>query len=198
MYLMTGRNPKVVRTNRNSKIILMDLILLLVGRNKILQVPASSATGARRPTPRSMRMSAKQGQASVMAVVPLDITRYLVRSQVTSHRNPILIHRILISTGRMNIVAVVEGTPLEADERGLPKTYEPLKMMNVHSGRNPPEKPVIIEFSCGLTRLSINRKQPLMTDPGTDANAMNKQTFDKLFPQVELEESAFSSIVAIV
>ena len=69
------RNPKVVRTNRNSKIILMVLILLLAVRNKILQVQASCATNARNPTPRDMKMSAKQGMSSVMGEVPLDITR---------------------------------------------------------------------------------------------------------------------------
>ena len=89
------------------------------GRNKILQVPASSVTSARRPTPRDMRMSAKQGQPSEM--------------------------------GRMNVAAVVKGAALGADfvdERGLPKTYEPPKMTNVLSGRNPSEKPVVIEFGC--------------------------------------------------
>ena len=93
----------------------------------------------------------------------------------------------------MNVVAV-KGAPLEADffdERGLPKTYELPKMMNVLSGRNPPKKRVIIEFGCGLTSLSINRKLPLMADTGADTNAINKQTFDKLLPEVELDESTF-------
>ena len=131
------------------------------GRNKILQVPANSVTSTRRPTPRDMRMSAKQGQPSEM--------------------------------GRMNVAAVVKGAALGADfvdERGLPKTYEPPKMMNVLSGRNPSEKPVVIEFGCSLTPLSINRKLSL-TDTGADANAINKKTFDELFLDVELEESTF-------
>ena len=69
------RNPRVTRTSKNSKIILMILVLLLAGRNKILQVQASCATDGRSPTPRDMKMSAKQGMPSVMDVVPLDITR---------------------------------------------------------------------------------------------------------------------------
>ena len=132
------------------------------GRNKILQVPASSVTSVRRPTPMGMRMSAKQGQPSKM--------------------------------GRMNVAAAVKGAALDADffdERGLPKTYEPPKMMNVLSGRNPSEKPVVIEFGCGLTPLSIDRKLSLMTDTGADANAINKKTFNELFPDVESEESTF-------
>ena len=74
----------------------MPLILLLAVRNRILQVQASCATDARNPTPRDMRMSAKQELSSVMDVALLAITKQLVRSQVTSHRNHILIHRILI------------------------------------------------------------------------------------------------------
>ena len=47
-------------------------------------------------------------------------------------------------------------------------------MMNVLSGRNPPEKPVIIEFS-------TNTKLPLIADTGADVNAINKQTLISCF-----------------
>ena len=50
---------------------------------------------------------------------------------------------------------------------------------------------MMIEFGCGLTPLSIDRKLPLLIDTGADANAINKKTFDQLFPEVELEESSF-------
>ena len=43
----------------NSSLILMCLVLLLVDRNRILQVPRSSATDARNPTPKGMRKSAR-------------------------------------------------------------------------------------------------------------------------------------------
>ena len=49
----------------------------------------------------------------------------------------------------------------------------------------------MIEFGCGLTPLSIDRKLTLQVDTGADANAINKKTFDQLFPEVELEESTF-------
>ena len=94
----------------------------------------------------------------------------------------------------MNIAAAVKGAPLEMvffNEKGLPKTYEPPRVMNVLSGKNPPEKPIMIEFGCGLTPFSIDRKLPLMVDTDADANAINKKTFDKLFPEVELKESTF-------
>ena len=59
------------------------------------------------------------------------------------------------STGRMNIAAAVGGTPSEADffdEQGLLKEYQP-KNMNVLSGTSS-DKPIMIEFGCGLTPLS--------------------------------------------
>ena len=96
------------------------------------------------------------------------------------------------STGRMNIAAAVRGTPSEADffdEQGLLKEYQP-KNMNVLSGTSS-DKPIMIEFGCGLTPLSFNRKLILQVDTGADANAINKKTFDQLFPEVELEESTF-------
>ena len=49
----------------------------------------------------------------------------------------------------------------------------------------------MIEFGCGLTPLSFDRKLVMQADTGADANAINKRTFDELFPDVELEESTF-------
>ena len=69
------KKSRVTRTSRNFKLILTVLILLLAVRNKILQVQTSCATDARKPTPRDMKMSAKQGMSNVMDVVLLDITR---------------------------------------------------------------------------------------------------------------------------
>ena len=92
----------------------------------------------------------------------------------------------------MNIAAAVGDTPSEADffdEQGLLKEYQP-KNMNVLSGTSS-DKPIMIEFGCGLTPLSFNRKLILQVDTGADANAINKKTFDQLFPEVELEESTF-------
>ena len=92
----------------------------------------------------------------------------------------------------MNVAAAVRGNPSEADffdEQGLLKEYQP-KVMNVLSGISS-DKPIMIEFGCGLTPLSIDRKLTLQVDTGADANAINKKTFDQLFPEVELEESTF-------
>ena len=94
------------------------------------------------------------------------------------------------STGRMNIASAVEEPALQADffdEKGLLKEYQP-KSMYVLSGTSD-DKPIMIEFGCGLTPLSFDRKLILQADTGADINAINKRTFDELFPDVELEES---------
>ena len=94
------------------------------------------------------------------------------------------------STGRMNIASAVEEPALQADffnEKGVLKEYRP-KSMYVLSGTSD-DKPIMIEFGCGLTPLSFNRKLTLQADTGADMNAINKKTFIELFPDVELEES---------
>ena len=96
------------------------------------------------------------------------------------------------STGRMNIASAVEEPALQADffdEKGVLKEYHP-KSMYVLSGTSN-EKPIMIEFGCGLTPLSFDRKLTLQADTGADANAINKKTFNEIFPDVELEESTY-------
>ena len=94
------------------------------------------------------------------------------------------------STGKMNIASAVEEPALQADffdEIGLLKEYQP-KSMNVLSGTSN-DKAFMIEFGCGLTPLSFDRKLTLQIDTGEDANAINQKTFNEVFPDVELEES---------
>ena len=96
------------------------------------------------------------------------------------------------STGRMNIASAVEEPALQADffdEKGLLKEYQ-LKSMNVLAGTSN-DKPIMIEFGCGLAPLSFDRKLTLQADTGADANAINKKTFNEVFPDVELEESTY-------
>ena len=94
------------------------------------------------------------------------------------------------STGRMIIASAVEEPALQADffdEKGVLKEYRP-KSMCVLSGTSD-DKPIMIEFGCGLTPLSFDRKLTLQADTGADMNAINRKTFIELFPDVELEES---------
>ena len=92
----------------------------------------------------------------------------------------------------MNIASAVEEPALQADffdEKGLLKEYQP-KSMHVLSGTSN-DKPIMIEFGCGLTPLSFDRKLTLQADTGADTNAINKKTFNEIFPDVELEESTY-------
>ena len=92
----------------------------------------------------------------------------------------------------MNIASAVEEPAIQADffdEKELLKEYEP-KSIHVLAG-TPNDKPIMIEFGCGLTPLSFDRKLTLQADTGADANAINKKTFSEVFPDVELEESRY-------
>ena len=92
----------------------------------------------------------------------------------------------------MNIASAVEEPAIQADffdEKGVLKEYKP-KSMYVLSG-TPNDEPIMIEFGCGLTPLSFDRKLTLQADTGADANAINKKTFNEIFPDVELEESTY-------
>ena len=94
------------------------------------------------------------------------------------------------STGRMNIASTVKEPALQADffdEKGLLKEYQP-KSIHVLSGTSS-DKPIMIEFGYGLTPISFDRQLTLQVDTGAEANAINKKTFNRLFPDVELEES---------
>ena len=92
----------------------------------------------------------------------------------------------------MNIASAVEEPALQADffdEKGVLKEYQP-KSMYVLAGTSN-DKPIMIEFGCGLTPLSFDRKLTLQADTGADANAINKKTFNEIFPDVKLEESTY-------
>ena len=94
------------------------------------------------------------------------------------------------STGRMSIASAVGEPALQADffnEKGLLKEYH-LKSMYVLSSTSN-DKPIMIEFDCGLKPLSFDRKLTLQVDTGADMNAINKETFNEIFPDAELEES---------
>ena len=92
--------------------------------------------------------------------------------------------------GKMNIASAVEEPALQADffdEKGVLKEYKPKSMYVLSSTSD--DKPIMVEFHCGLTPLSFDRKLTLQADTGADMNAINKKTFTELFPDVELEET---------
>ena len=94
------------------------------------------------------------------------------------------------SAGKMNIATAVKEPALQADffdEKGLPKEYQPKSMYVLTSASD--DEPIMVEFDCGLTPLSFDRKLVLQADTGADMNAINRKTFNAVFPDVELEES---------
>ena len=62
--------------------------------------------------------------------------------------------------------------------------------MNMLSSKINPSKALIIEFGCGMKATSIDRKLPLKLDTGSDVNAINRKTFQKLFPDAKLTPSS--------
>ena len=58
--------------------------------------------------------------------------------------------------------------------------------MNMLSSKINPSKALVIEFGCGMNATSIDRKLPLKLDTGSDVNAINRKTFQKLFPDAKL------------
>ena len=94
------------------------------------------------------------------------------------------------SAGKMNIATAVEEPAVQADffdEKGLPKEYQPKSMYVLTSASD--DEPIMVEFDCGLTPLSFDRKLILQADTGADMNAINRKTFNAVFPDVELEDS---------
>ena len=90
----------------------------------------------------------------------------------------------------MNIASAVKEPALQADffnEKGLPKEYQQKSMYVLTSTSD--DEPIMVEFDCGLTPLSFDRKLILQADTGADMNAINRKTFNAVFPDVELEES---------
>ena len=53
-----------------------------------------------------------------------------------------------------------------------------------------PSQALVIEFGCGMKATSIDRKLPLKLDTGSDVNAINRKTFQKLFPDAKLTASS--------
>ena len=168
----------------------MCLVLLLAGRNRILQAPRSSATDAAKNYTKGHEKVCKALNAKCNACGIEGHFEAACKKSGNFPKKSSSKFQKPGSTGRMNIASAVEEPALQADffdEKGLLKEYQP-KSMYVLSGTSD-DKPIMIEFGCGLTPLSFDRKLILQADTGTDMNAINKRTFNEVFPDVELEES---------
>ena len=169
---------------------LMCLVLLLAGRNRILQAPRNSATDAAKNYTKGHEKVCKALNAKCNACGVEGHFEIACKKSGSFPKKSSSKFQKPGSTGRMNIASAVEEPALQADffdEKGLLKEYQP-KPMYVLSGTSE-DKPIMIEFGCGLTPLSFDRKLILQADTGADMNAINKRTFNEVFPDVELEES---------
>ena len=192
MHPMTRRNLRVQERNRNSKI-----IQILPSSSSSRQKQDSTGPGkqcfrCKKPYTKGHENVCKARNAKCDGCGIVGHYKVACKKSGNFPQKPSSNPQNYNSTGRMNVASAVEGAAMNADffdEKGLLKEYQP-KQMNVLSGRSN-DRPIIIEFGCGLTPLSFDRKLTLQADTGADANAINKKTFDELFPDVELEESTF-------
>ena len=93
------------------------------------------------------------------------------------------------STGRMNVATAIEDQPLSADffdEKGLPKEYKPKQINVLFGSGSSQDKPIMIEFGCGLTPLSFDRKLTLQANTGAKVNAINKKDFQRAVSQCRI------------
>ena len=101
------------------------------------------------------------------------------------------------STGRMHLAAVAPASEGFYNEQGnwvpeIPRVQEiPPQVAQQHVLSTHRSKgDIIIEFGAGLTTSSIDRKLILKVDTGSDVNAINLDTFQAIFPGIELQPSS--------
>ena len=72
------------------------------------------------------------------------------------------------------------------NEAGVGMTLAEVNMLSKIN----PSQALVIEFGCGMKATSIDRKLPLKLDTGSDVNAINRKTFQKLFLDAKLTPSS--------
>ena len=189
IHYASMRRRRVQERNRNSNLILILLVLLLASRNRFYRLPEALLP---------MQQELLQGHEKVCKALNARCNACGVEGhfEIACKKSGNFPKKSTSkfqkpgSTGRMNIASAVEEPALQADffdEKGILKEYKP-KSMYVLSGTSD-DKPIMIEFGCGLTPLSFDRKLTLQADTGRRHECFNKKTFIELFPDVELEES---------
>ena len=148
IHYASYEKKKVQERNRNSNPILMCLVLLLAGRNRILQDPRRCALMQEELHQRHEKvckaLTAKCNACGIVGHFEVACKKSGNFPQKSSSK-----FQKPGSTGRMNIASAVEEPALQADffdEKGLLKEYHP-KSMYVLSGTSS-DKPIMIEFGC--------------------------------------------------
>ena len=79
------------------------------------------------------------------------------------------------------------------DEEGNPKVEKGMYMLSIAKNANSkytnPQKDLLIEFGIGKNVQSIDDKVVMKIDTGADVNALNRKTFQRIFPDVQLSPS---------
>ena len=86
---------------------------------------------------------------------------------------------------KQHIVASHNPEDLYYDEDGNIRQKSSAHMLSTTRGK----KELMIEFGCGEDIHSIDQKITLKVDTGADVNAINRRTFQRLFPKKKLNPS---------
>ena len=86
---------------------------------------------------------------------------------------------------KQHIAASHNPEDLYYDEDGHVRQKSSVHMLSTTRGK----KELMIEFGCGEDMHSIDQKITLKVDTGADVNAINKTTFQRLFPNKKLNPS---------
>ena len=81
------------------------------------------------------------------------------------------------------------------DEDGNPKVEKQMHMLSTTKKNSTPQhinpqKDLLIEFGISKHIHTINDKVILKVETGADVNALNRKTFYRLFPEVQLQASS--------
>ena len=106
--------------------------------------------------------------------IKLDITKSVVRSQGTFQGKALK---------RSHVLEETSTSTQFFNKRGENLALVPVDIL---STRVNPSKALIIEFYCGIKHDGIDKKLPLKLDTGSDVNSINRKTFQRLFPNVQL------------
>ena len=90
------------------------------------------------------------------------------------------------STKKTHVLEETSTSTQFFNEAGVGMTLSEINMLSKIN----PSQALVIEFGCGIKATSIDRKLPLKLDTGSDVNAINRKTFQKLFPDAKLTPSS--------
>ena len=174
---MTRKSLEAKETRRRVSAVQHPKVLVLLHRVLNLPVPENCVIDAGNHILRNMKQSAKPKQPSAMVVERLAITRTVAGRQETSPRSH-SIQRKWISQALQNKSSMMKKETVTVNSQ---------HMLSLKHSK--PQQELLIQFGIRKDFHSIDKKVTLKLDTGADVNAFNRTTFQKLFPDVELQPS---------